>query len=199
MPAPLILASASAVRLALLRSAGLDVRAEPARVDEETARDALLAEGAKPRDVADALAELKARKVADRAPDAWVIGCDQVLDFRGRILSKPASQADARAQLTALRGQAHRLLSAVVLYHEGAPVWRHVATVSLTMRAFSDAYLDAYLGRNWPGIGDAVGGYKLEAEGVRLFSRIEGDYFTVLGLPLVPLLSYLSQRGVIAA
>ena len=196
---PLRLASASAIRLHLLQAAGLTVSAIAVRIDEPALRDSLLAEGATPRDVADALAEMKARKLADREPAALVLGCDQVLDFKGRVWGKPETPDAARAQLCALRGQTHHLLSALVLYDAGEPVWRHVGEVRLTMRNFSDSYLDAYLTRNWPDISDSVGGYKLEAEGARLFDRIDGDYFTVLGLPLLPLLGYLAQRGFIPA
>jgi septum formation protein len=199
MSRPLILASSSSIRLQLLQNAGLEVSAQPARVDEDALRQSLEAEGAMPRDVADALAEMKAAKLAQKLPQALVLGCDQVLDFKGRIFSKPRSPDEARDQLQSLRGHTHSLLSAAVLYDGAKPVWRHVATARLTMRGFSDAYLDDYLGRNWPEIGHSVGGYMLEAEGVRLFDRIEGDYFTILGLPLLPLLSYLSTRGFIAS
>jgi septum formation protein len=199
MPAPrLILASASEIRRQLLANAGLQVEAIPARVDEDSIRAALESEGANPRDIADTLAEMKARKLAERHPDALVIGCDQVLEFQRKAWGKPGSPDEARSQLQALRGQTHKLLSAVVVYDGGKPVWRHVGEVRLTMHAFSDAYLTDYLARNWESLRQSVGGYKLEEEGVRLFSAIEGDYFTVLGLPVLPLLSYLGQRGVIA-
>jgi septum formation protein len=197
MPSSLILASASLTRHALLTAASVPVRAIAARIDEDSIRAALEAEAASPRDIADTLAELKACKVADRHPDALVIGCDQVLAFQGRVWGKPESPDAALAQLRVLRGQTHQLLSAVVLYEAGKPVWRHMGEVRLTMREASDVWLGDYLARNWHSIRDSVGGYKLEEEGVRLFTEIKGDYFTVLGLPLLPLLAYLGQRGFI--
>lgn len=197
MPAPLLLASSSPIRLSLLRAAGIAVEALPARIDEAAILASLEADGAHPRDIADTLAELKARKLAERHPDRLVLGCDQVLEFDRRAWSKPESPDQARAQLAELRGQTHRLFSALVLYDRGEPIWRHVGRADLTMQDFSDSYLDAYLARNWQDIRHCVGGYQLEGEGVRLFSAIEGDYFTVLGLPLLPLLAYLGQRGFI--
>lgn len=195
----LILASQSPIRARLLAQAGVTVDALPARIDEDAIRIALEAERATPRDIADTLAEMKARKLAERNPDAVVIGCDQVLEFRKTVYGKPETPAQARAQLCALRGQTHRLLSAVVVYDRAEPVWRHVGEVRLTMRDFSDAFLDDYLSRNWESLRESVGGYKLEEEGVRLFTAVEGDYFTVLGLPLLPLLAWLGQRGYIAS
>jgi septum formation protein len=158
-------------------------------------RDALLSEGASPRDLADALAEMKALRISEKRPEALVIGCDQVLDLQGKVLTKPTSRAEAATQLLELRGKRHSLLSAVVICEAGKPIWRHVGQVRLLVRDFSDAWLDGYLDRNWPDISEAVGAYKLEKEGVRLFSRVDGDYFTVLGLPLLDLLSYLGLRG----
>ena len=193
--AQIILASGSSIRAALLTQAGIPFEARPARVDEDAIKAALLMEEATPRDVADALAEFKARKIAEKEPGAVVIGSDQVLEYQGRILSKPETAEDAAEQLRTLRGKQHKLLSAVVVYHEAEPVWRYVGQVRLLMRDISDEYLADYVARNWPGIGESVGSYKLEEEGSRLFSRIEGDYFTVLGLPLLELIGFLTQRG----
>lgn len=183
----------------MLEAAGLSFETLPARVDEESIRHALEAEGASPRDVADTLAEVKARKIAEKRPGALVIGCDQILELNRRIFAKPETPEEAREHLLALRGKTHRLLSAAVVCEEGRPVWRHVSEARLTMRDFSDSYLDSYIPRNWDKIRHSVGGYRLEEEGVRLFSALQGDHFTILGLPLLPLLSWLSLRGIIPA
>jgi septum formation protein len=199
MSQPLILASGSAIRAQLLRQAGLRFEVEVPRVDEMMVKEALLAEGAGPRDLADALAEMKARKLSEKHPGSLVLGADQVLDHRGRLLSKAQSPDEARDQLRALRGDRHSLLSAAVICEDGQPIWRQVGQVRLRMRDFSDAYLEDYLVRNWESVRHAVGCYKLEEEGVRLFSNIQGDHFHVLGLPLIELLNYLTLRGEIAA
>jgi len=197
MSVALILASGSDMRSQLMRNAGLSYSVIIPRIDEQNIKDALVAEGAHPRDIADALAEIKARKVSSNYNDAMTIGCDQILSIDGSILSKPASTDAARDQLRALRAKRHMLLSAAVVYHQGKPIWRHVGQVRLRMRNVSDAYIDDYVDRNWDDIKSAVGSYKLEAEGVRLFDSIEGDYFHVLGMPLLELLAFLTLRGVI--
>jgi septum formation protein len=194
----ILLASTSPIRLQLLRAAGLTVEAVAPRVDEASIRDALVAEGARPRDIADTLAEMKARKVAEKHPDALVLGCDQVLALDRETFAKPEIPDEARQQLRALRGKTHKLLSAIVVYENAEPVWRHVAEARLTMHQISDAYLDDYVTRNWDSIRHSVGCYKIEEEGVRLFSAITGDHFTILGLPLLPLLAWLGTRGMIA-
>ena len=199
MSQPLILASGSSIRATLLRNAGVPFTTAVARIDEDAVRDALLAEEATPRDIADALAEMKALKVSSRNPDALVIGCDQVLAQGARLLSKPVDPDDALRQLQSLRGGTHQLLSAAVVAEAGKPVWRHVGVVRLHMRDASDAYLRDYVDRTWEEIRHCVGAYQIEAEGVRLFHRIEGDYFNILGLPLLELLSYLTLRGTLPA
>ena len=199
MADPIILASSSEIRATLLRNAGVPFTTEKPRVDEEMIRASLEAEEASPRDIADFLAEAKARKVSLKANGALVVGCDQVLDLYGSVMSKPADPSDCLAQLTALRGKTHRLLSAAVIYKDGEPLWRHVGVVRLTMREFSDDFLRYYVDRNWESVRWSVGGYKLEEEGVRLMSRIEGDYFNVLGLPMIELLNYLTVRGALPA
>ena len=197
MAPQLILASSSEIRQTLLRNAGVSFDVMPATVDESSLKNAMQSEGAPPRDIADALAEMKARKISGKMGQALVLGCDQVLAHRGDILSKPETPDDALEQLNRLRGDSHQLLSAAVIYENGNPVWRHVGVVRLAMRNVTDAYLADYVNRNWESVRHSVGGYKLEEEGVRLFSQIHGDYFCVLGLPLLELLAYLGLRGVI--
>lgn len=193
----LILASGSSIRAELLRNAGIAFDVVVPRIDETAIKASLIPEGAKTRDIADTLAEMKARKVSQKFRSSWVIGCDQVLDLNGDILSKPANQMDALSQLKSLRNTSHSLFSAAVIYLDGEPVWRNVGKVRLRMRNFSDAYLETYIERNWDQIRYSVGSYQLESEGVRLFSQVEGDFFHVLGLPLLEILNFLSMRGVI--
>jgi septum formation protein len=197
MSAPLILASGSEIRQALLRNAAVPFQAMPVEIDEAGIRERLIARDATPQQIADHLAEAKASEVAKTQPGALILGCDQVLDFQGQVLGKPRTLEEARHQLDMLNGNTHRLLSAAVLFQDGGRVWNHVGVVTLTMRRASGAYLDDYLTRNWDSIRHSVGGYKLEEEGVRLFDRVDGDYFNVLGLPLLELLAHLTGKGVL--
>ena len=194
----LILASGSDARARMLMRAGLEIETVPARIDEDAVRATLAAEGATPRDTADALAEAKALKVSARNLGALVLGADQILELDGEVLTKPADRPAAHHQLLRLRGRRHQLHSAAVAVEGGEPVWRHVGTARLHVRAFSDGWLDAYLDRNWERVRGSVGSYLVEEEGVRLFDRVDGDTFTVMGLPLVPLLSWLTIRGSIS-
>ena len=182
----------------LLRSAGIPHEAMGARVDEDTVKAALISEGATPRDIADTLAELKAQKVANRHPEALVLGSDQVLALKSELFSKADSKGDLVAQLAQLQGQTHILYSAAVLYEGMEPVWRHVGAARMTMRALSHDYIADYVDTFWDEIQYCVGGYRAEAEGIRLFTQIVGDMPTIMGLPLLPLQSYLATRGVIS-
>lgn len=196
----LILASQSAARRAMLDHAGVPHEALAPAVDEEAAKAALRADGNDARRMADALAELKAIKLSRRFPQDLVLGCDQTLATAdGGMLDKPESRADAATQLRQLRGTTHKLISAAVICQGGDPVWRHIDVARLAMRAFSDPWLETYLDAEWPVIGGCVGGYRLEALGAQLFARVEGDHFTILGLPLLPLLDYLRIRGVLTS
>lgn len=195
MPAEIILATKSAARIQMLTNAGLVFRAEPARIDERAVVASLSAEGLKPRDIADALAEAKAQKLSNRHPQNMVIGSDQVLEFDGQLLQKASSKGELIDQLSALSGQVHLLHSAAVIFDEARPVWRHVGRVKMTMRQLSPAFVEDYVDTYWEEIRDCVGGYRVEAEGIRLFSKIEGDYFHVMGFPLLECMNYLHIRG----
>jgi len=195
---PVTLASKSSARQAILRSAGIEFEAVVAGVDEDATKAGLLAEGASPREVADALAEMKAVKVSTKRP-GLVIGADQTLDFAGRLIDKVETLDQARALLLELRGKTHKLHAAVVVARDGKPIWRVVETAKLSVRPFSDAWLDGYLARRGEHILHCVGCYELESEGVQLFDAIDGDYFTILGLPLVGLLDFLRLHGALEA
>lgn len=193
----LVLASQSASRRTMLAAVGVPFEAVAPGVDEDAAKASL--GGGDARRLADALAELKAVKVSRRLPDALVLGCDSTVAAPdGTSLDKPGSRDEAAAQLAKLRGATHRLWSAAVLARAGEPIWRIVDGAKLTLRDFSAAFLDSYLDAEWPAIGGCVGGYRLEGLGAQLFERIDGSHFTVLGLPLLPLLAQLRELGVTA-
>jgi septum formation protein len=197
-PAPLILASASAARGALLRNAGIAFTAAPASIDENEIKAAFRAESRPAAECATALAEAKAARVARRHPGSLVIGADQMLVCDGVWFDKPADLVAARAQLVALRGKRHELISALCVVRDGERLWHFVDRSSLAMREFSDAFLDDYLAAVGDAVLGAVGAYHLEGRGVQLFARIEGGYFAILGLPLLPLLDFLRGHGVVA-
>jgi septum formation protein len=195
----LILASASPIRKKLLAAAGITVRVEPALVDEEALKRIFQVDRQAAADCALALAEAKARQVAENYRHALVVGADQILVCGKIWLNRPTDLADARAQLQALRGRTHMLVTAVCVVREAARIWHTVSSAKLTMRHFSDAFLDAYLASEQGAVLGSVGGYRLEERGIQLFAEIHGDYFGILGLPLLELLSFLRARGALAA
>jgi len=195
----LILASTSSARTTLLRAAGVAFEACGSGVDEEPLKRAWLAEGRGPAEIADGLAEAKALAVSRQEPDALVIGADQTLDLGGALIDKPVNRADARVRLLSLRCREHRLHSAVVLARGETVVWRDRPSATLQVRDFSDAWLDAYLAGIDDAVLQSVGAYQLEGLGVQLFERIEGDWFTILGLPMLSLLAALREQGLVAS
>ncbi|QPH55890.1 Maf family protein [Pontivivens ytuae] len=192
----IVLASGSSARSAMLSAAGIAHRIDVSRVDEQSVKQAMLAEGAPPRDIADKLAELKGLRVSARNSDALVLSADQVLVCNGQLFDKSPDMETLRTQLLNLRGQAHELLSAAVICEGGKPVWRHIGRAQLIMRSFSDAFLTQYLEEEGEVLLQCVGGYRLEGRGAQLFSRVQGDYFSVLGLPLLEVLGFLRAREV---
>lgn len=193
---PLILASGSSTRRQLLAGAGVTFTVQPADIDEEALKQELLDKAYDPKAIALTLAKAKAIARSDET-EGFVIGADQTLDLEGELFSKASSLSEARASLLRLRGKTHQLHSATVIARDGQAIWQEIVSASLTMRAFSDSFLSAYLERQGSQILSCVGGYQLEAEGVQLFDRIEGDYFTILGLPLSGLLAQLRLLGML--
>jgi len=193
-----ILASKSAARRAVLTGAGIDFDVQVSGVDEDILKDQLLARGASVSQIAEALAEQKALKVSQSFP-GLVIGSDQTLDFEGRLYDKAETLEAARERLQILRGKSHQLHSAVVVARSGEVIWREVVSSTLTMRDFTDGFLESYLASEGPDALGSVGCYRLEGPGAQLFSKIEGDYFAILGLPLMGLLDLLRAHGEVEA
>lgn len=192
-----VLASASAIRRTLLTNAGVAVTIDPGSVDEDEVKQAMKKEGASATAVAETLAELKAMRVASRHGDAFVFGADSMLECNGIWFDKPADRDHAAAHLTALSGRTHRLISSAVCVRNRARIWHHTAIALLTMRPLSRAFIESYLDAAGPAVQRSVGAYQLEGLGAQLFSKIEGDYFTVLGLPLLPILAFLRDNQVL--
>ncbi|MFN3129973.1 Maf-like protein [Roseibium sp.] len=195
----LVLASGSKIRAELMRNAGLTIDVDPANVDERAVEAPLLEAGFPPEDLASVLAEAKANNVSARRSGDLVIGADQILAFEGERRTKPDDMEAARRQLLAFSGKTHELLSAVVISKDGEAIWRHVSTARLTMRTLSPAFVGHYLAEAGDDVLSSVGAYQLEGLGLQLFEKIDGDYFTILGLPMLPLLAQLRELGVIEA
>ena len=196
----LLLASQSSGRAAMLRAAGLDFEISAAHVDEEALTASLVAAGQTPRNIADALAEAKAVKVSTRLPGVTVIGADTVLALDdGTMLTKAETPEMAAAHLARMAGTRHRLFSAAVAARDGAPVWRAVGQAKLWMRPLSEAFIAAYVARHWDSIRWSVGCYEIEGAGVQLFDRVEGDPWTIIGMPMLPLMAWLRAAGLAPA
>ncbi|WP_176592278.1 nucleoside triphosphate pyrophosphatase [Sphingobium sp. EM0848] len=197
---PIVLASQSASRRALLSAAQVPFEALSPQVDEEAAKEALRADGLDARKLADALAELKALRVSRRVPGGLVLGCDQTLSLEdGAMIDKAVDRADAERILKLLSGRVHYLHSAAVMALNGEPIWRHIERVRMTVRPLSDAFIAQYLDSDWEECRWCVGCYRIEGPGAQLFNRIEGSQFAIQGLPLLPLLDFLRIRGVLTA
>ena len=197
MTTDIILASKSKVRALLLKNAGLSFVSVDAAIDEEQLKLSYIDAGYKPRDVADVLADMKAKKLSNRFPNQLVIGCDQILSFREQIISKAKNTNDLVHQLKVLEGNEHIVYSASVVYINNRPEWRFIGSANMTMRNLSDDFILKYVEDNWNTIQHSVGGYEIEGSGASLFSRIDGDHFSVLGIPLLQLIDYLINREVI--
>jgi septum formation protein len=197
MTEKIILASSSPFRKAMLANAGVEVEAVPADVDERALEAPLQDSGVSPEDVALVLAEAKATEVSERRPGALVLGCDQTLSLGDKVFHKPADREGARRHLLALSGKTHQLNSAAVLVRDGKVLWRHVGIASMTMRKLDPAFIGRHLARVGAKALGSVGAYQIEGEGIQLFDKIEGDHFTIVGLPLLPLLAELRMLGAI--
>ncbi len=197
MSGKLILASSSEVRKALLEKSNISFTSIKANIDEDAVKSSLLSENYSPRDIADALAELKASKISLKNQNSLVLGCDQILEFEGNILEKPPSKNSAIQQLMKISGKKHCAYSAAVIFESSQPIWRYVGKADLFLKNNSEEYISDYVNRNWESIKNSVGGYKIEEEGCRLFSKINGDYFSILGMPLLEIINFLCIRGVI--
>ena len=190
MTTDIILASKSKIRASLLKNAGVSYIIADAGIDEEQVKLSYINEGYSPRDVADVLADMKAKKLSNRFPGKLVIGCDQ-------IISKARNSNDLVHQLKTLEGNEHIVYSASVVYIDNKPEWRFIGSAKMTMRNLSHNFISKYVEENWTKIRHSVGGYEIESSGVSLFSKVDGDYFSVLGIPLLQLIDYLISRGVI--
>ena len=197
MTTGIILASKSQIRSELLLKAGLKFTAIDANIDEKEVKSSYINKGYSARDLADILAAMKAKKLSCKHLDKLVIGCDQIMECNGQILSKANNPTDLANQLKFLRSKSHTLYSACVVYFANKAEWRFIGSATITMRNLSDGYISKYVDDNWDEVKHCVGGYKIENSGISFLSKINGDYFSILGLPIIQLLDYLVNRGVL--
>ena len=197
MSMQLDLASSSLARSQVLTNAGVVHEILSPQIDEDSVKVAMLADGYSHRDIADKIADMKARKVSLQRAESYVLGCDQVLSFAGSLYSKPETKFNLKTQLREMSGKTHQLISAAVIYKDMQPIWRHVGVATLSMDLLSDSVIEKYVEKNWDTVKFCVGGYKIERRGVQLFNEIQGDYFCILGLPLLEIMNFLKVRGVL--
>jgi septum formation protein len=193
----LVLASSSLARSQVLNNAGVVHEILSPQIDEDSVKVAMLADGYSHRDIADKIADMKARKASLQRAESYVLGCDQVLSFAGSLYSKPETKFNLETQLREMSGKTHQLISAAVIYKDMQPIWRHVGVATLSMDSLSDSVIEKYVEKNWDTVKFCVGGYEIERRGVQLFSEIQGDYFCILGLPLLEIMNFLKVRGVL--
>jgi septum formation protein len=193
----LVLASSSLARSQVLNNAGVVHEILSPQIDEDSVKMAMLAGGYSHRDIADKIADMKARKVSLQRAESYVLGCDQVLSFAGSLYSKPETKFNLKTQLREMSGKTHQLISAAVIYKDMQPIWRHVGVATLSMDLLSDSVIEKYVEKNWDTVKFCVGGYEIERRGVQLFNEIQGDYFCILGLPLLEIINFLKVRGVL--
>ena len=197
MSMQLVLASSSLARSQVLNNAGVVHEILSPQIDEDSVKVAMLADGYSHRDIADKIADMKARKASLQRAESYVLGCDQVLSFAGSLYSKPETKFNLETQLREMSGKTHQLISAAVIYKDMQPIWRHVGVATLSMDLLSDSVIEKYVEKNWDTVKFCVGGYEIERRGVQLFNEIQGDYFCILGLPLLEIMNFLKVRGVL--
>ncbi|MDA9990469.1 Maf family protein [Paracoccaceae bacterium] len=197
MSMQLVLASSSLARSRVLNNAGVVHEILSPQIDEDSVKVAMLADGYSHRDIADKIADMKARKVSLQRAESYVLGCDQVLSFAGSLYSKPETKFNLETQLRDMSGKTHQLISAAVIYKDMQPIWRHVGVATLSMDSLSGSVIEKYVEKNWDTVKFCVGGYEIERRGVQLFNEIQGDYFCILGLPLLEIINFLKVRGVL--
>ena len=197
MSMQLVLASSSLARSQVLNNAGVVHEILSPQIDEDSVKMAMLADGYSHRDIADKIADMKARKVSLQRAESYVLGCDQVLSFAGSLYSKPETKFNLETQLQEMSGKTHQLISAAVIYKDMQPIWRHVGVATLSMDLLSDSVIEKYVEKNWDTVKFCVGGYEIERRGVQLFNEIQGDYFCILGLPLLEIMNFLKVRGIL--